>query len=203
MNSPSSHAAVPRSSGVTLIELMVTLSILAILMALAVPSYQGLIASSRLSSASADFSTTLAQARQSAIKSGHRITVCKSADGAACAESGNWEQGWILFNDFNRSGTTASVVTVDGVADTVISTFPSLPSDLVMKGNTPVASYISFSADGLSKTMSGGALLGTVRLCSTSGYLADDKRARDFVLNRAGRLVVKTPPGIDASCPSP
>lgn len=179
----------------TLIELMVTLSILGILMALAVPSFQAMIASSRLTTSSNDFLATLSQARSNAIKTGSRITICKSANGTQCATSGDWEQGWIMFNDTTRSGTDASVDT----GETIISSVPALPSGLVMPGNM---NFVSFAADGQPKLMTGGFLSGKIRICSTSTSLANDQRARDLVLNSAGRISVLRN-SVAATCPAP
>ena len=68
--------------GLTLIELMVTLSVLAILATLAVPSFQRQIAAARLSEASNELLLATARARTEAIRLGQRVTVCKSSNGA-------------------------------------------------------------------------------------------------------------------------
>jgi type IV fimbrial biogenesis protein FimT len=182
--------------GFTLIELMVTISILAILLAIAIPSFQGLIASSRLTSAHNDLLSALAQARSNAIKVGNRVTVCMSANGTSCASTGGWEQGWISFVDTTRSGSSASVDT----GETIATTYAALPPGVVINGNLP---YISFSADGQPKTMTGGFLSGTMRICSTSAALANDKRARNLTLNSAGRISVTAQSNVLATCPAP
>lgn len=182
--------------GLTLIELMVTIAILAILLSVAVPSFQAMIASSRLTSASNDLLVTLAQARSNAIRVGNRVTVCMSSDGATCTTSGGWEQGWITFIDTTRSGTDAVVDT----GETVISTVPVLPGGLVINGNLP---YISFAADGQPKTMTGGFLSGELRICSRSEALINDKRARDLTMNSAGRITSKNQTNIASTCPAP
>ena len=55
------------TSGFTLIELMVTLAVAAILLAIAIPSFNSLLVSSRLTTAANDFVNALAIARSSAI----------------------------------------------------------------------------------------------------------------------------------------
>ena len=185
-----------RTLGFTLIELMVSISILAILLAVAIPGFQGMIASARLTTASNDLLSTLAQARSNAIKTGSRVTVCMSENGTTCTSTGGWEQGWISFVDKTRSGTSAAVDTGEVVA----TAFAALPSGVVINGNLP---YISFSADGQPKTMAGGFLSGTLRICSTSAALTNDKRARNLTLNSAGRLATTTQSNVADTCPAP
>ena len=179
-----------------MIELMVTLSVLAILMVVAIPSFQAMIASSSLSTASNDLLTTFAQARSNAIRRGARVTVCKSANGAQCTTTGNWEQGWIMFNDDDHSTTNPNVDT----GESITFTAPALSSGLVMKANLD---YVSYASDGQPKNMNGSPYFGTIRICSTAESLSNDKRARDLVLNSAGRIIIKRPSSIAAACPAP
>jgi len=184
--------------GFTLIELMVSIAVLAILLGIAAPSFRSMTASSDLRGVSNELITTLAQARSEAIKRGGRVTVCMSADGAACIATGGWEQGWIMFADNTHSGTTASIDT-GPPADTVLRVFPSTSSNIVINGNM---TYVSYSADGVSKQMDGGFLAGTLQVCSKVTGIADSERARKLVLNNAGRVLVSKP-SVDASCPAP
>lgn len=181
--------------GFTLVELMIAIAIIGILLALAVPSFQGLIASSRLTSATNDIVSALAQARSNAIKTGNRITLCPSSNGTSCASAGTFEQGWISFIDTTRSGTTAAVDT----GETVVSVNAAMPTGIVINGNLP---YVSFGADGMPKSMTGGIFPGTMRVCSTSGALNNDNRTRDLVMNSVGRITVTKTTGVDNTCPT-
>lgn len=175
---------------------MVTVSILAILTTLAVPSFQSMIASSNLTTATNDLMATLTQARSNAIRRGGRVTVCKSADGAACVATGDWEQGWIVFNDQVRDQTYAKVDT----DETITFAVPALTSGIVIKGNL---NYVSYAADGQPKSMTGAGYFGTIRICSTTSSLSNDKRARDLILSRTGRSITEPQSGITADCPAP
>lgn len=196
MNSPPPFQSRRLAKGFTLVELMVTISVLAVLMAVGIPSFQGVIASSRVTTATNDFMATLAQARSNAIRRGARVTVCKSADGATCVTTGGWEQGWIMFNDDNHSAVNPSVDS----GETITFSSPALTNGIVMKGNMD---YVSFGADGLPKNMNGSGYFGTIRICSTVASLSNDKRARDLVINRTGRSLVQRPTNIAATCPFP
>jgi type IV fimbrial biogenesis protein FimT len=185
--------------GFSLIELMVVIAIVAVLAAIAVPSFQGMIASSNLTSATNDLIATYARARSDAIRRGKRVTVCMSADSAQCTTSGDWSQGWIMFNDDDHSGASANVDTTD---ETITAISPALTNNLIVKtkGSMP---YVSFSSDGQAKLMNGASGAGTLRVCSSSTALTNDTRTRDIVINFVGRINVVKKTGIAASCPAP
>jgi type IV fimbrial biogenesis protein FimT len=82
--------------GFTLIELMVTISIMAILLMIAVPSFQNATLGSKLSSFANSLVSSAHLARSEAIKRNATVALCASSDGASCATSGGWEQGWIV-----------------------------------------------------------------------------------------------------------
>ena len=82
--------------GFTLIELMVTISILAILLMIAVPSFNEATLGSKLSSFANNLVASAHLARSEAIKRNAAVALCASSDGASCAASGGWEQGWIV-----------------------------------------------------------------------------------------------------------
>ena len=102
----------PRSSalrmrGFSLIEVMVTVGILAILAALAAPSFQPLIDKWRVQQAVENMKSTLYYARSEAIKRGGRIGIQRNDDVADCAEnspSQEWSCGWFVFVDSEGTG---------------------------------------------------------------------------------------------------
>lgn len=191
-------------SGLTLIELLIGLALLAVLSALAAPSFQTQIAASQLHSASSALLGSLLQARAQAIRLGRRVTVCRSADLQQCDTDAlrGWESGWLTFIDTDRTGlgNTAAV----SAADTLLARSEALPATLRVRGNSQVSQYISFAANGEARTLSGGSNpLGTVRVCSTSTALADASRATDLVLSAGSRVISRSAASVASDCPAP
>lgn len=94
--------SVKPQSGFTLVELMVTLSVLAILAAVALPSFQDSIRLNRVSTENNELIAALNLARTEAIKTRSFAELCASADGTACGV--DWSQGWMVWSDINRNG---------------------------------------------------------------------------------------------------
>ncbi len=85
-------------SGFTLIELITTLVIASILMALAAPSFSNFVKNNRLTTQANGILADLALARSEAIKRAATITVCKSTDSLTCNPGAAWADGWIVVN---------------------------------------------------------------------------------------------------------
>ena len=86
----------PAARGFTIVELMVSLAVLAILLALAVPSFTNATLGSRLAGYANDLLASTQIARSEAIKRNAPVTLCASSNGTTCASSGGWQQGWIV-----------------------------------------------------------------------------------------------------------
>jgi type IV fimbrial biogenesis protein FimT len=90
-----------RSRGLTFIELLVAMVVLALVVAVAIPNLSNALLGARLSAYASSLLANLQVARSEAIKRNTNVTVCASANGTTCASSGSWEQGWIVL-----AGTT-------------------------------------------------------------------------------------------------
>lgn len=130
--------------GVTLIELMITVAIVAILASLAAPSFRDSIVRNRLSSTITDVMTAINFARSESIKRGRTVTLCRSSNGTGCAADGGWEIGWIAFLDNDADGT----VDVGPPADTVLKVWPALPGGYTLRPSAAFAADIRFNAQG-------------------------------------------------------
>lgn len=163
--------------GLTLIELLVTIAIAAILAGLAAPSFREMIVGNRLKSHASALLSGLLLARGEAIKRNGRVVLCKSADGAACTLNGGWEQGWIVFADGNNNAALDA-------GETVIQRQAALDSGMRLTGNQNIANYVSYSGVGSAKFTSGAFQSGTFTLCQLS---ASGGKAREIVVSATGR----------------
>jgi type IV fimbrial biogenesis protein FimT len=93
-----------KQRGYTLPEVLVTLSILAILGSVAVPGMENIMLDNRRVSVTNDFMRALQLARSEAAARNQRVTVCASANGSGCSAQSYWNSGWIVFNDLNLDG---------------------------------------------------------------------------------------------------
>lgn len=97
------HAMTRRhTTGFTLLELMVTVTIAAILLALALPSFQSSMRSNRVATATNELLASLALARSEAVRNTRGAGICASADGASCGI--DWNSGWLVWTDLNGNG---------------------------------------------------------------------------------------------------
>jgi len=86
-----------RAAGFTLVEMVVTLAVLAILAALAVPGLQDVLQNARRATTVNGFIGAVQLARSESVKRHWPVSLCRSEDGRSCAGSGDWAAGWLVF----------------------------------------------------------------------------------------------------------
>ena len=87
-----------RQHGFNLVELMTTITVLAIVLAIAVPSFRDVIHRNQVSSASNELLASLAYARTEAITHGQLVSMCHSSTGTSCTSGGAvLDTGWIVY----------------------------------------------------------------------------------------------------------
>jgi type IV fimbrial biogenesis protein FimT len=92
------------SGGFTLVELVIGVTILAIVLAVAVPSFGQVIRVNRLASQVNEYTASLNFARSEAYKRGIPVVVCvANAALSACSTSASWSNGWLSFVDANSN----------------------------------------------------------------------------------------------------
>ena len=142
--------------GFTLIELMVTLAVAGILLAVGVPSFINVIVGNRLATQSNELVSAFHWARSEAVKRNQPIRLCRAADAGAtdCAGAGLWEH-WIVVNP---AGTVIRRGELRRYGNT-IGTTSTLP-----------AATLVFGADGLSRTTGGVLSNGqSITVCAKNG----------------------------------
>jgi type IV fimbrial biogenesis protein FimT len=113
VNREQTLAQCRRQAGVTLLELLTALAVIAVLLAIAVPSFVSLTQTNRVAGEINALANDLQVARATAIKEGLPVSICVSSNGTSCATaSTSWQSGWIVFADpSNLTGTSPPTAT--------------------------------------------------------------------------------------------
>ncbi|MGM3275676.1 GspH/FimT family pseudopilin [Ralstonia sp. 24A2] len=170
-----------RSRGVTMVEIIITLAIVAILAVIAVPSFTGTIQRARTQSEANSLVNDLQFARSEAIKRGLPVSLCASSDGATCTNANAWDRGWIVFNDDNGSGA------IDTSTDKVLrARAPFTSSDTFTATTTSTTKSLTYSRDGFAMNLpNNGAFKVTLSTTSPANATA----TRCVSVNMVGRAV--------------
>jgi type IV fimbrial biogenesis protein FimT len=130
-------------TGFTMTELLVTMTIAAMLMGIGVPSYRYVTYSNRVSTEVNSLLGDLQYARSEAVKEGQMVTVCPANTALnACTGGTSWNNGWIIFSDINSNQTIASTANILRVRQA----FASNPVDTLVSDNA--LSFVSFNREG-------------------------------------------------------
>lgn len=142
-------------SGFTLVELMVTVTLVGIVSALALPSFQDMTTKNRLATISNNFLTDLMLARSEAAKRGASITICRKIAGANTCDTGgtltDWQNGWIVFMD----GTATGSVVGDADPSELLRVGSAIRAGFVLTAPASVAAFKYFPS-GVSSMATGG-----------------------------------------------
>lgn len=138
------HSGVPRyqTRGMTLIELLVTLAVAAVVLAMAITSFSQLTANNRMTTAVNTLVSSLQLARSEAVKRGQPMSLCPDNPATTaydCTGAKNWHVGYIVFLDPAGNGALAS-------QDNVIraqETFTDTPITIIGDEAT-----LTYNADG-------------------------------------------------------
>lgn len=169
-----------KTSGFTLMELIIILAIVAILASMAAPSFSNIIQTNRMSTQYNELLGTLSLARSEAVKRGVSATVCKSDNGSSCG--GSWHEGWLAFVDIDRDGVVDS-------GEEVVRIHSALSG-----GNTLVfaRNRVTYDSDGLAT-----GFTGTFTLCDSRG----DTDSKGLVVSNTGRVRQAVDSDSLAGCP--
>ncbi len=150
-----------RQSGITLIELIVTLAVFIIVVSAAGPAISKVLRDNRLISQTNGLLGDLSFARSEAIKRGTRVTVCQSENLTSCSNDKDaWHKGWIVIDANNNL-----LRVHDPLRGGTVLTFS--------RGS------LSYKGDGTST----GLATGTFRICSAAGG-----KGRALMVGPTGRV---------------
>lgn len=129
-------------SGFTLIELMITLAVGIVILAIGLPSIMSMMSTNQAAAYANNLVGAIRLARSEAVKQASSVTICASNAGQTACSGNDWSNGWIVFSDDDN----------DAVYDTgeTVHRLWSIPTDeranLVFEGTSPNA--IRFTASG-------------------------------------------------------
>lgn len=175
------RAAVMRSRGFTLLELMVTVGVAGVLLTVGVPSFVDVVRNNRAATNANELLTAFSIARSESIRRGANVSVCRSSDGETC--SGSWANGWIVVRDTQTTDTLPPTV------GEVLRVWPAMPGDAtVTTFANAVATdigWIRFAPRGVIRSAGASPIRYDIALAGCSG-----QQMRRLELNTVGRASV-------------
>lgn len=199
------HRCLSRHAGFTLLELMITVVIAAVLLAIALPDLGRFLSAAARAKGATELYAALNQARSESVARNVAVTVCRrdfytASPFPQCAiDSGTWSQGWIVYQD--STGLFADTEPdrasdVIAVFDPVGATTPTRDDAFRILTTTLAPTHITFMPNGRSGEVA------TFTLCENGGRLKD---ARLIEVALSGRVSLSPLAGAEAAaaCPSP
>jgi type IV fimbrial biogenesis protein FimT len=159
------------AQGFTIVELVISTALLALLIQLAVPQFGQLLANWQRDQVTRSLTDHLMLARSEAIRWSQRVVMCNSEDGLQCALSANkeWKSGWLVFRDVDANGRFDA-------ADTLVAVSQATSNVQSIRGNAQIQRLV-FMPTGM---MASG--MGTIEIIPRAGI------SQRIVVNRIGRI---------------
>lgn len=184
------------TAGFTLIELMFTIAVAAVLLAVGVPNFRDFVRNSRMAGAANDIITDFNLARSEAIKRGVPVTLCKSQDGATCdPDAVDPFNRWIVFVDDADPAVVDGANDGDGEADAdeLILRQRAIADTITVLANAN-ARRTTFRPTGFPVPNAAGmGIVTAMRLCDVRGNvvaIGGESAARAVLITATGRPVV-------------
>jgi len=160
-------------AGFTLMDLLTTLAVLGILVAVGIPSFSSVVRNNRITAHTNELVTALTYARSEAMKRGDVVTTCPSTDGEFCAGSNDWSTGWIVFVDSDPNGARAA-------EEERLQVWPAI-EDVLQLVSDPLQ-FVQYTSTGLTMPVITDQTFELMQ----PGY--DDELARCIRLGNTGRV---------------
>ena len=173
-----------KQHGLTLVELMVTLAVAIILVAVGMPLFSGVAANNRATTQANSLVSAMKLARSEAVKRSMTAIVCAANSAQTACDGGSppdWTNGWLVHADVNNNSSFDA-------AD-ILRTWPALSATAVVTGNYPGSlTEVAFRATGESN----GAFSFETDDSAASGSNAD-RAKRCVYVTASGQVRVKRP----------
>jgi type IV fimbrial biogenesis protein FimT len=186
------QARQPAAAGFTLMELLIVITLAALVLAIGAPSFTEFRRNNRLTGTANDLLASIQLSRSEAIKRQRNVTLCASLNprdpDATCAESNL--SGWIVFEDTNGNCTREAgeqLLRAEG------------PIDAALHGAAD-GTCISFNDTGFRRDLAPGVAVTHLLFCDDRGLElqagTEQTAARGIELSRTGRAQINRDPGI-------
>lgn len=169
-----------KENGFTLIELMITLTVMGILLSIAVPSFFELLSNNRMTSTTNSISAGLQAARSEAIIRKVPVKFCQNnGSGTGCAASmASFAAGWLVHTDIDNNGT------VDAGIDEVIRVSETFPSSMTFTLTGFNNNFVRYTANGIADNITAAP---RIRICDSS---RTGELGNDILINATGGVSV-------------
>ncbi|MGH8508703.1 MAG: GspH/FimT family pseudopilin [Gammaproteobacteria bacterium] len=170
------------SRGFTLVELVVTLGVAAVLMGMAAPSVSQFLQNNRLKSDTYMLLDSIAVARSEAVKRGSQVVICRSANPTAappaCGGSANtWTTGWLVYVNADPAN-----LNYQSPGDTLLRVGTGVADGVAIKTNPSGDQYLDYANTG--ETNEAGTVL--FAICDSRG----EAYGRQISVLRSGRASI-------------
>lgn len=163
-----------RLCGLSMVELLIVMVIVAIIAAIAVPNGRSMLANRLIATTANALLTSSEQARATAVSRGMVVYLCPSPDGERCGSASSWNSGWITWADVNDNNVLDN--NVDEIL--VIKQFES--NNLSLNVPAAVGAGYHFRKSGRPSF----STQNTITVCDSDGTIAT---ARAVIFTITGR----------------
>lgn len=157
--------------GVTLLELITAVTVLAVLVGLGVPSFINASRSNQIAAEANNLTTSLNLARSEAMKRGVRVSLCPAiADHTDCSDEPAWSNGWLIFSDdFGDAGVLDE-------------------NDVILQDSTPVTVGVAIASPALDLTFMPDATVISAAIFTLSKQGCGKDQGRVVAVQASGRI---------------
>ena len=168
-----------KTKGFTILELVIIVTILAMVTAFSAPGIGEMMANNRIIAGVNDFTVALQLAKAESAARITPVTVCKKNAGSSnCAGGGSWEQGWIVFADANADAG------FDNGEDEMLLVHEPLDDRITFRGTGQIDSSIIFRPSGTTSITSAQTLI----MCDDRDFV-DESRAVLVTITGRGNVM--------------
>ena len=137
-----------REQGFTLIEMLVTMAILAILTMIALPSFRNAIHRNQVTAAGNQLVADINYARAEAVSRGIDVSVCPSSDGASCSTATAYDAGWLVYTYTPGNAVANTAYSSSGSTNLILRYTQAQANVSIQATVTPTNSVVTFGSQG-------------------------------------------------------